>query len=1646
MRRHADAPCGDRIERHVKARTLLVFAIAMAALLALVSGAQAKFVVNGFGTTGTFGGQFGAEPRSVAVNNSGVGVPAAGTSYVADTVNNRVERFSPNGVFERAFGQNVLGRDEQQLLKFENAESGTFTLTFGASTTSPITFKGGSFGEPGASALSTALNALPSIGSGNVSVLGNVESGFTIRFRGILSGTDVAQVTANGTGLVGELPPMVSVTTIENGSGGNFTGPEICTSVATCQDGISNASGASTPTTSNGGQLNRPIGIAVNQATGNVYITEANNRRVSEFDAEGNFIRAWGWDVISSGKPNDNGTGFEICDTTNGNLATDCKQAAAAGKGVGQFAANPGQPTIDASGNVWVPDPGNARIQEFDSTGHFLKIVGGDVINNGAEGTGTLTSGSKTVSSLVTTKKYFEVGQKITAPAGIAAGTTITAVTATSLTLSNAATATGSQTLTVAPGTGNVASNETQMITVSGNPTDGKFSLSFEGQTTGATGEGKALNGTTEITNVITKTGQFKVGMQLTVFTLASSQYLPAGTLITAVGANTLTVNQPITGLPPSGFLKLSAFDIDHNAPASQLAEHLNGLSSVGGVGGSVNVTGPNGGPWTVEYGGTRYAGADVPTMTATSTGLFKEETGKISIGFTSANHFEACTVAADCRGGATGNAPGQFSGTSPGDLAFDSSGNLYAIDPGSNRVEKFNSALTSAADFGASALAPYTTSAPERLVATQGGSRLLFAVNNNVSASERQLVEFDTNAVVKDTSLIGSGLSSVSGLGENEATGTDYLVTSSEVSPRRVLMLTSAPPAVPVVTLSPITTKSSTTATLSGTIDPTGGLVACEFEYSTDQATWTRVKESECESLSPNGGAQAVSQGIAELVPNTHYFVRLSVSRPLLLNSTKRSSVQGFDTDSVPPAVANVGVVNVTNNSARLTGQINPHHSSTEYHFEYGTTLALSSATESVAIGSGATPLIASQAIADLAANTEYLYKLVASNPAGPTSSAVLSFTTRAQPLPLPADRAYEMVSPPDKNFGGVLSGKWRKGTVAPNGEAVAICPSSLFGEPSGVQSWTCAPYVSFRTASGWETKASHPYICRNGTQGSAVTPVSVTYSHNLDNATLGEWEPQGCLLPPFAPGGTPGFENNYLRDEHTGVSQFLLSGFGGTAGISQDSAHVVLVSEANALPEATGTNRKLYDWSNGTLNLVSRKPNNEPLTVNAEVASGLSGASRPGSNAVSSDGSRIFFAAPSFPGTNPEPGQEIYMRENDSVTYDISESECTSACGPQAASVMEEATPDGTKAFIKSQRKLTDAAAVGTNLYVYTHGPSPASEPHNLILMSEDNEPNDGKNPKVVAVLGSSEDGQVAYFVAEGQILAGEPTSGKFKIYRWQWNNGVPAITYLGAINAGEGTNWENSESFTGFQPNRLVTGDGKYLLINTKVALDPAADTDMTGDIYRWSEEDGWVCISCQAPGQPSAGDAIFYMQMHASKFSSFEAQNGIRRIVMSNDGQRIFFATPDSLVPQDVNGSVIDAYEWHDGAIHLISTGTEEQDVVLLGSSESGDDVFFVTDQKLVGWDVDLVGDVYDARIGGGFPEPAATGTPCEGEACRGAGTSAPPASTAGTAVFEAPGNKSKLVTKPCRRGFVKRHGKCFERHHRSPRRHPNRKDR
>ena len=156
-------------------------------------------------------------------------------------------------------------------------------------------------------------------------------------------------------------------------------------------------------------------------------------------------------------------------------------------------------------------------------------------------------------------------------------------------------------------------------------------------------------------------------------------------------------------------------------------------------------------------------------------------------------------------------------------------------------------------------------------------------------------------------------------------------------------------------------------------------------------------------------------------------------------------------------------------------------------------------------------------------------------------------------------------------------------------------------------------------------------------------------------------------------------------------------------------------------------------------------------------------------------------------------------------------------------------------------------------------------------------------------------------------------------------------------------------------------------------------------------------------------------------------------------LSSEGEgRLFFESQDALAPQDVNGSIQDVYQWKpngvgactqkQGCVNLISSGKSDADSMFLDSSATGDDAFFITRERLLPRDKDDQLDLYDARVGGGFEETPIA--PCSGETCAGPLPAAPTQPSSASSAFAGPPNPPPKPAK-CKKGFVKKHGKCVK---------------
>ena len=141
---------------------------------------------------------------------------------------------------------------------------------------------------------------------------------------------------------------------------------------------------------------------------------------------------------------------------------------------------------------------------------------------------------------------------------------------------------------------------------------------------------------------------------------------------------------------------------------------------------------------------------------------------------------------------------------------------------------------------------------------------------------------------------------------------------------------------------------------------------------------------------------------------------------------------------------------------------------------------------------------------------------------------------------------------------------------------------------------------------------------------------------------------------------------------------------------------------------------------------------------------------------------------------------------------------------------------------------------------------------------------------------------------------------------------------------------------------------------------------------------------------------------------------------------SDSGRLFFNSPDALVVQDINNNQ-DVYEYEPveigncsegsvtyhpserGCVGLISSGRASGESAFLDASETGNDVFFLTAERLTPQDVDSAIDVYDAHS-------------CPGGLGCFANIERPPACTTADACRVAPVPQSEIFGSPASETF------------------------
>jgi hypothetical protein len=705
-----------------------------------------------------------------------------------------------------------------------------------------------------------------------------------------------------------------------------------------------------------------------------------------------------------------------------------------------------------------------------------------------------------------------------------------------------------------------------------------------------------------------------------------------------------------------------------------------------------------------------------------------------------------------------------------------------------------------------------------------------------------------------------------------------------------------------------------------------------------------------------------------------------------------------------------------VTSSSANLSAQINPEGVDTTYRFQYGSEDCSEHPASCITIpmvegdaGSSESDQTVGVYLQELIPATTYHYLVVVHNANGTVQGADHTFTTRPAEtgFVLPEGRQYEMVSPPNKDgaeTGGFNVPEGGLEESSEDGSALTYVESSPIGEnPPGNDQ--AAQILGERGPSGWNSQdITTPHDVASSV-GVGHGQEYRLFSPDLSTALI---EPYGTTrLSHLAPTNE---RNLYIWSGGESYEPLVttrppepFSASGDelrVAGASKDLSHVVFTSaQALVAPAVMGGGENLYMWSAGKLQLVNVLPDGEPTAGEVGLGEATSHNTR---NTVFDNGRVIW---------TDNKTESIYV--SDMVT------EKTVLVGN---GMYQTASDDGSGVFFISSEGSDTGALNEFDVN---------SEKLNAITP-----PGAG----VRGVLGASEDGSTVYFVAEGALASGAREGGDNLYVSRLEGASWTQPSFIATLEAGDSPSWSGSAS-VGEDLAHLtsrVSPDGQYVAFMSAASLTGYDNRDAISgqpdvEIYLYDAAGaGYLaCVSCNRTGarpigeldsteglplpiDPSKAWSGRWLAASIPGWTATDLEQGLYQPRYLSDSGRLFFDSVDGLVPHDTNGR-LDVYEYvplevggcqsSGGCLSLISAGTGSADSSFVDASVSGNDVFFLTRDRLLTQDYDNSYDIYDAHLCSAsapcIPDAVVPPPPCTtGDACRAAPTPQP-------AIFGAP---------------------------------------
>jgi NHL repeat len=510
-------------------------------------------------------------------------------------------------------------------------------------------------------------------------------------------------------------------------------------------------------------------------------------------------------------------------------------------------------------------------------------------------------------------------------------------------------------------------------------------------------------------------------------------------------------------------------------------------------------------------------------------------------------------------------------------------------------------------------------------------------------------------------------------------------------------------------------------------------------------------------------------------------------------------------------PTFGTATATNTTSTSVELTARINPSGGeNAKYTFRISTgtvpgpgepctSPCFEAPSPPAALGSNGFDEVATapQKVEGLTPDTKYQYRVWAQTTvAGATKTAESverAFTTPIESgSTLPDGRAYEQVSPPNKN-GSALQPKPAEGGViqsSTDGSALtylgagAISNTEGNEEPEGNHGPNLTQIVGRWSPSGW---SAHDIDVKHD-KGEGLTPGSGNnyqlFSPDLETSVLESFGSESVEAPPLD-GEASQERTPYLRSQSAECLQSPAPGdcfeplvskgntaatFGTKikfAGSSPDLQHVVVESGVALTSQAVPSSKNLYERSAeapGALELVSLLPTGLPASF---VGLGYQqGKIRMNQNAVSTDGTRVIFST--YANANGESPVHLYVRDTTlgkTVQVDLQEAGTTVPTNvfPGAPSSYEHpfyqgATPDGSTIFFTDEWRLTkdSTSRPGAKDLYSCRIVVTAGEPEcKLTDLTVDSATQAGDVQGILGT-GSNSAGTSIYYVANGKLAA--------------------------------------------------------------------------------------------------------------------------------------------------------------------------------------------------------------------------------------------------------------------------------------------------